>query len=54
MENIKCAFFSKEYDIFHTLIHEQQTTNKQFQFYKANYKWADDNTGKPDFEAKIY
>ena len=47
MEDIKRAFFSKEYDVAFALI-KQQT----FKFYKANYKYADDNTGRPSFVAK--
>jgi hypothetical protein len=52
MEDFKRAFFSKEYDTFMSLIQQQQTTNNKLKFYKANYKWADDNTGKPDFAAR--
>lgn len=47
MEDIKRAFFSKEYDAAFALIKQQP-----FKFYKANYKYADDNTGRPSFVAK--
>lgn len=47
MEDIKRAFFSKDYDLFHQLIKDVP-----FKFYKANYKYADDNTGRPSFVAK--
>ena len=52
MEDLKRAFFSKEYDTFMSLIQQQQSTNNKLKFYKSNYKWADDNTGKPDFAAR--
>ena len=48
MEDVKRAFFSKEYDTFNNLIQEQPL----LKFYKATYKWADDNTGKADFAAR--
>jgi hypothetical protein len=47
MEDIKRAFFSKEYDTAFALIKQHP-----FKFYKANYKYADDNTGRPSFVAK--
>ena len=47
MEDIKRAFFSKDYDTFNTLVRQQP-----FKYYKANYKYADDNNGKPAFVAK--
>ena len=53
MEDIKRAFFSKEYETCNALINNQQLlTENKFRFYKANYKWSDDNTGKPNFIAK--
>ena len=56
LEDAKRAFFSKEYDLFENIIKEHQTNlnkiNNKLRFYKANYKWADDNTGKPDFAAR--
>lgn len=47
MEDIKRAFFSKDYDTAYELIKQHP-----FRFYKANYKYADDNTGRPTFVAK--
>jgi hypothetical protein len=47
MEDIKRAFFSKDYEQAATLINSHP-----FQFYKADYKYADDNTGKPDYAAR--
>ena len=47
MEDIKRAFFSKEYETFNQLVKEYP-----FKYYKANYKYADDNTGRPAFVAK--
>lgn len=47
MEDIKRAFFSKDYDAAYELIKQQP-----FRFYKASYKYADDNTGRPSFVAK--
>ena len=47
MEDIKRAFFSKDYDTAYELIKQHP-----FRFYKASYKYADDNTGRPSFVAK--
>ena len=47
MEEIKRAFFSKEYDNFQRLVF-----HLPFKYYKANYKYAEDNTGRPTFVAK--
>jgi len=47
MEDIKRAFFSKDYDTFNTLVRQQP-----FKFYKSWYKYSDDNNGKPAFVAK--
>lgn len=47
MEDIKRAFFSKDYDLFNQLIKDVP-----FKYYKANYKYANDNTGRPSFVAK--
>ena len=47
MEDIKRAFFSKDYDTFNTLVRQQP-----FKFYKSWYKYSDDNNGKPSFVAK--
>jgi hypothetical protein len=47
MEDIKRAFFSKDYDTAYQLIRQHP-----FKFYKANYKYASDNAGRPAFVAK--
>ncbi len=47
MEDIKRAFFSKDYDAAYQLIRQHP-----FKFYKASYRYADDNTGRPAFVAK--
>jgi hypothetical protein len=47
MEDIKRAFFNKEYDNFKDMIREHP-----FKYYQANYKYASDNTGRPGYVAK--
>jgi hypothetical protein len=47
MEDIKRAFFSKEYESFHQLIKQHP-----FKYYKANYKFSSDNAGRPGYVAK--
>lgn len=47
MEDIKRAFFNKDYDNFQRLVF-----HLPFKYYKANYKYAEDNTGRPAFVAK--
>jgi hypothetical protein len=47
MEDIKRAFFNKEYDLFHELVRPHS-----FKYYKVNYKYASDNNGRPAFIAK--
>ena len=47
MEDIKRAFFSKEYDAAYELIRQHP-----FKFYKGCYKYAADNDGRPAFVAK--
>ncbi len=47
MEDIKRAFFSKDYDTFNTLVKQQP-----FGFYESWYKYSNDNNGKPAFVAK--
>lgn len=47
MEDIKRAFFSKEYETACQLIKLQP-----FKFYKVNYKFSSDNTGRPSYIAK--
>lgn len=47
MEDIKRAFFNKEYDNFNDLIRQNP-----FKYYQVNYKYASDNTGRPQYVAK--
>jgi len=47
MEDIKRAFFNREYETFRTLIHQHPV-----KYYKVNYKYSEDNTGRPSFVAK--
>jgi len=47
MEDIKRAFFNKEYETFNTLISQHP-----FKYYQVNYKYASDNTGRPGYVAK--
>lgn len=47
MEELKRFFFAKDYEQFEMLV----KTNK-LHIFKANYKWADDNDGKPDYVAR--
>jgi len=47
MEDIKRAFFSKEYETASELIKQHP-----FKFYKVNYKFSSDNTGRPGYVAK--
>jgi hypothetical protein len=47
MEDIKRAFFNKEYDNFNDLIRQHP-----FKYYQVNYKYASDNTGRPQYVAK--
>jgi len=47
MEDIKRAFFNKEYAQALELIR-----GHPFKLYEAKYKYADDNTGKPDYAAR--
>jgi hypothetical protein len=47
MEDIKRAFFNREYETFTTLVKQQP-----FKFYKVNYKYSSDNTGRPSYVAK--
>lgn len=51
LEDTKRAFFSKEYPVFETLLNDFRKEDK-VKFYKANYKWADEKLGKPEFIAK--
>jgi hypothetical protein len=47
MEDIKRAFFSKDYDLFYTLIKEHN-----FKYYSADYKYSCDKDGVQSFIAK--
>ena len=47
MEDIKRAFFSKEYTEFRNLIN-----GHKFMYYRADYKYSSDNDGKPEYIAK--
>jgi len=47
MEDIKRAFFSKEYAVACDLIKQHP-----FKVYKAEYKYSSDNDGRPDYVAK--
>jgi hypothetical protein len=47
MEDIKRAFFNKDYNTFNDLIRQQP-----FKYYMANYKYASDYTGRPTYVAK--
>jgi hypothetical protein len=47
MEDIKRAFFNKDYESFNALIRQHP-----FKYYNVNYKYASDNTGRPAYIAK--
>jgi hypothetical protein len=47
MEDMKRAFFSKEYDVFETLIKDHN-----FKYYSADYKYSCDKDGVQTFIAK--
>jgi hypothetical protein len=47
MEDIKRSFFSKDYKTATELIKQHP-----LKFYKANYKFSSDNTGRPAYAAK--
>lgn len=51
LEDAKRAFFSKEYETFDEIINNFHKEN-HLRFYKANYKWADEKLGKPEYIAK--
>ena len=46
MEDIKRAFFNKEYDLFEELIKDQKLN-----YYIASYKYSSDKDGAPEFVA---
>jgi hypothetical protein len=48
MEEAKRAFFSKEYELFDSLVKEQT----ELKFYKVNYKYNSDKDDAPTFSAK--
>lgn len=47
MEDIKRAFFNKDYNLFNELIN-----NINFKYYRATYKFESDKDGAPEFIAK--
>jgi len=47
MEDIKRAFFNKEYELFEELVKQQE-----FIYYKVSYKYSSDNDNKPDYVAR--
>lgn len=47
MEDIKRAFFNKDYATFRSLAKEHP-----FAYYKATYKYSSDNSGRPAYVAK--
>lgn len=47
MEDIKRAFFSKEYDTFTQLLSQHP-----FKYYSGWYKYSSDNDGRPEYVAK--
>jgi len=47
MEDIKRAFFNKDYKLFSVLIWQHP-----FKYYQVNYKYASDYTGRPAYVAK--
>ena len=47
MEDIKRAFFNKEYELFEELVKQHE-----FIYYKVSYKYSSDNDNKPDYIAR--
>jgi hypothetical protein len=47
MEDIKRAFFNKEYELFEELVKQNE-----FIYYKVSYKYSSDNDNKPDYIAR--
>ena len=47
MEDIKRAFFNKDYTLFESLIKQHELL-----YYKVTYKYASDKDGAPEFSAK--
>jgi hypothetical protein len=47
MEDIKRAFFSKNYELFNELVQQFN-----FKYYRADYKYSSEKNGSPEFIAK--
>lgn len=47
MEDIKRAFFNKEYELFEELVKQHE-----FIYYRVSYKYSSDNDNKPDYVAR--
>jgi hypothetical protein len=47
MEDIKRAFFNKDYELFENLVKEHN-----FKYFTANYKYSSDKDGSPEYIAK--
>jgi len=47
MEDIKRAFFNKEYELFEELVKQHE-----FIYYRVSYKYSNDNDNKPDYVAR--
>ena len=47
MEDIKRAFFNKDYQLFNELVN-----NFKFKYYRATYKYSSEKDGAPEFIAK--
>ena len=47
MEDIKRAFFNKDYELFENLVKEHN-----FKYFSANYKYASDKDGSPEYIAR--
>jgi hypothetical protein len=47
MEDIKRAFFNKEYELFEELVKQHE-----FIYYRVSYKYSSDNDNKPDYIAR--
>jgi len=47
MEDIKRAFFNKDYELFENLVRQHD-----FKYFSANYKYSSDKDGSPEYIAK--
>jgi hypothetical protein len=47
MEDIKRTFFNRDYPLF-----QEKVLQHPFKFYKASYRYSEDNTDRPSFIAK--